>query len=321
MGETIDFPLNNKMFLQKAINSLENENFEEALKYIAKAYEIDQSMWVNYTYTSVLYNLDRPKEALEIAIEQKETYLKHERYRLLYTLLLVKNQLFLEAEVLVQDNLNSIHSQLQDEWEKIANELRVERDLVNMEIKISNNRTKSKLKMIGEYSRAEQNEIIRKAHLLDLKDLQEVAPQLFLSPYTPQLVKNAFLEILVKKGDKSSYTLSWLNQHKEVVPKDLLVFESNRIVSNIDEFLEDKLQELPSIAEIVKMEFLNDLLLLYPFIDEVITDVDYWLDNYISYFDVNNILEIDITPNTQEQVDSKKYIDYLDLIAQRHTEL
>lgn len=321
MGNRIDFPLNNKMFLQKALNSLEKAHFEEALNYIAKVYETDKSTWINYIYASVLHNLNRNDEALELANEQKDTYLEHERYRLLYTLLLIKNHQFLEAEVIVQGNLNTIKNQYPAEWIKIAHELKVERDTLNLKIDILKKQTKSKLSRMVEYSRTEQNDIIRNAQLLDLSDLQGLAQQLFLSPDIPQLIKNAYLEVLVKKGDSRSYTLSWLNRQKEVVPRELSLFEEDSIVKTMDALLADKLQELPSVVELVKIELLNDLLLLYPFIDEVIKDVDYWVDHYINYFDPNNILEIDTTPLSLEQVECKKYLDYLDIIAQRQTPL
>src|SRR5699024_819499 len=71
LGDKIDFPFNNQMYLAKATACIENNDFEQALTYIEKIYATEKSYAINYFYASILYSLERYEEALEIADEYK----------------------------------------------------------------------------------------------------------------------------------------------------------------------------------------------------------------------------------------------------------
>lgn len=62
MSNKIEFPYNNKIYLRRALKSIEQEHFEEALNYIEKVYETNKTQYVNRIYTFVLYTLERYEE-------------------------------------------------------------------------------------------------------------------------------------------------------------------------------------------------------------------------------------------------------------------
>ena len=181
-------------------------------------------------------------------------------------------------------------------------------------------KTKKQLAEISHFSMLEQAEIIEDAKELELKDLQVVATLIFANPFVSGQTQRSFLEVLVEKKDDTIYQFPWFNQQVQIKPRDLHVFSEVNVVKNIDQLLEEKLAKYPSLLEIIKVEVINDLLLLYPFIDETITDLDYWIDYYIKQFDYAEEFNKDVTPHTKEESKMKKQLEQLDIIAQRqHT--
>ena len=318
MGDKIEFPFNDRMYFERAVEYIEKNNFEEALECIEKVYVNDKGTAVNHLYTLILYTLERYDEALEIANEQKDFYISQEKHATLYTMLLIKNQLFLEAEVLIQEHITELHSFYYSEWQSLERELNLERELVNFEIEMKKQATKKELIELDTYSPSKQTEIIQKARDLELQDLQQRASSVFTSPYISGMTQRAFLELLVEKQDPNKYLFPWFNQQKEVIPKEIHSFDQVEIVKKIDDLLSRKLHKYPSLFDVVKMEMVNDLLLLYPFIEDVVTDMDYWVDCYIEHFDFSDQLKIDTTTQIDEQIEMKSWINRLHQVAGRN---
>ena len=319
MGDKIEFPFNNRMYFEQAVEHIEKNEFEAALECIEKVYAENKGNIVNHLYTLILYTLDRFEEALEIASEQKDFYIEQEKHAVLYTTLLIKNQLFLEAEVLIQDHIINTYSFYYPEWHKLEKELELERELINFEIEMEKNRTKRELTELDSYSPMKQSEIVENARHLELRDLQISATLVFGNPYTSGVTQRGFLELLVEKKDTNEYLFPWFNQQRNIIPNELEVFDQTPTVKQMDQLLEEKLHKYPSMFELVKNEIINDLLMLYPFIEEVITDIDYWINCYIETMDVSNQLEIDTTPLSDEQKEIKKWVEHLNRLAQRNT--
>jgi len=318
MGDKIEFPFNDKMYFKQALGHIEKNEFEQALDKIEKVYANDKREAVNHLYVSVLYTLERYEEALDIAQKAKDFYINNEKNTILYTMLLIKNQLFLEAEVLIQQHLDGTVSAYEEKWENLEKELNLERELVNFEIDMQKKSTQKELFDIDSYSPMKQAKIVRKAHNLDLSFLQKIASKVFSSLTTTETVQRAFLEILIEKEDPKEYIFPWFNQQRKIIPKKLSVFEKVPIVRHMDELLAQKLEKAPSLVEVVKVEIINDLLLLYPFIEETVTNVDYWLDCYIAQFDFTNELDIHPFPKNEKQETMQTWINHLNQRAQRN---
>ena len=132
------------------------------------------------------------------------------------------------------------------------------------------------------------------------------------------MAQRAFLELLVEKQDPDQYFFPWFNQQKEVVPREIERFDQVAIVQNLDDILSRKLHKYPSLFEVVKVEMMNDLLLLYPFIEEIVTDIDYWVESYIEHFDFSEQLKLETTPQTNEQLEMEKWLSHLHRVARRN---
>lgn len=317
MGKKINFPLNNKFYFDQAVEDLMNQDFERAIENFEKLYVNDKNIEVNRLYSVTLFTSERVEEALEIANDQKEAYTTNEEMCIFYTMLLIKNHLFLEAEVLIQKYLSNPVSPYYTEWQNAVNELEKERNIVHLKKEQEILECVKKLQVIDTYSPIKQTEIITKAHIVDLQDLQKVAERLFINPQIPSTTQKALLELLIKKEDSKIYDFMWIDGLRKLAPKELSVFEEVDAMKQIALTLESKLEKNPSFIESIWSEIINDLLILYPFSDKIIKNTDFWVELYLQSFDFEENDDQILTELSPEEEEMKKWHDYLSKIAQR----
>lgn len=320
MGEKIEFPLNSKFYFEQAMEELMDENFEQAIEYFKKVYENDKSLEVNRLYSAALFTSERVDKALEIANDLKDTYISNEEMSVFYAMLLIKNHLFLEAEVLIQNYLSSPISPFYNEWETIEKELEKEREIVRLELEKKIVECINELNGIQTYPLEKQSEIIENAHIVDLTDLKKVAKRIFIDPQIPSTTQKGLLELLIKKEDSQSYDFIWLDGLRKITPQELDIFEEVEVMEQLLVILESKLEKNPSMMESIWTEMINDLLVLYPFADEIITNEEFWVELYLQAFDLkgkNQYVKENLTKDEREMV---KWQDYLNQLAQRTLE-
>lgn len=318
MGNTLEFPFNNEMYFEKTIDYIENQEFEQALHCIEKVYATDKSAEINHLFTLILYTLDRVEEALDIADEQKDFYLQEEKNTVFYTMILIKNHSFIEAEVLVQNHLSNEHSPYFMEWKNAHRELVLEKESVQFQVELQKKEALKGLQDIESYSGLKQVKAIKKARILELKELQNVAQTILFSPNVSTYNQKAFLELLIERKDSNEYIIQWLDGPRKIIPKDLKTFDQLPILDKLIEHIEEKLAKHPSSIDLIKTEMINDLLVLYPFIEEVIEDVDYWVNTYIDSFGLFNQEHIQKIPAAEEQKKMDKWLELLNQMAQRN---
>lgn len=317
MGDKIEFPLNSQRYFEQALQFLENQQYEKAVVCLEKVYATEKTTQINHIYTVILYTLDRVEEALEIASELKEFYMKNEKETVFYTMLLIKNHLFLEAEVLIQNHLSNNHSPYKSEWQNANKELVLERENVHFQMELEKKETIKALNEIENYSPSKQTEIIQNARQLNLPELQRAAQTLFLNTQVLPATQKAFLELLIEKEDTNNYLFQWLDGPRQIVPKQLKTFQELSILEDITDSLGTKLEKNPTAIEIIYTEMLNDLLLLYPFVEEIVTDANYWVDSYLKAFNLLDIPFNDPLPVSKEEQQMEKWLNYFNQLAHR----
>lgn len=317
MGHKIEFPHNDRVYFERAVGYFATDELDKALECMEMVQNNRKNAMGNTLYTFLLYTQERYEEALDVANDLKSIYIEYENYTLLYAQVLIKNQLFIEAELLIQEGLTEGNPGHREEWESIEIELENEREHVRLELEAEKERVRNALSDLASYSPIKQSEIIDNALVLDLDDLQEFAPAIFSNPMVSQMTQRAYLELLIENQDNSTYYFPWFNQQKEIIPNNLVRFDQVEIIKSLDNNLEQKTHKLPSLLEMVKVEMMNDLLLLYPFIEEVVTDMDYWVDCYISVLDYSKQLDVDAQPETAEQEQIKEWVQKFHQMANR----
>lgn len=318
LAEKINFPLDSEAYLRKGRNFFNAGKKVEAIKYIEKAYELDNDPQTNLFLACVLGHYHKYKEALEVMEQEKSFYIDNESHAMVYGKMLIKAHIFLEAEFIIQKYKNDPTKVNKVTWELLEQELIQEREAFNLKESTRKKRVKRTLRTLEEYSQMVQIRKIEEAKLLDLVDLQELAPTILVNADISEIVKRAFLELLIQREDQNSYSFLWFNEIRKVCPADLLNYSEITLVHELNERMEEKLAKYPDLYLRVQIELMHDLLLLYPYIEETITDIDFWIDAYISELDFFNHAKIERLVPTKEQEEMQKWIDYLNTLSQRN---
>src|SRR5699024_11863001 len=119
----------------------------------------------------ILFSLERYEDALEVTDEYKELYLKRNEYILMYTLLLIKNHQFLEAESIIQKKKKDPLFSKKQECQNIQQEHRKKRVSLQKELDLKRKETKNKLMKMDGYYLIEQVQLIEETHSIELKEL------------------------------------------------------------------------------------------------------------------------------------------------------
>ena len=80
MGDTIEFPHNQRMYFEEAKRALESNQMEQALEAIKHVYDIEKGPEVIHLYSMILSLMEEDKAALDIANEQRNFFLNQEDY-------------------------------------------------------------------------------------------------------------------------------------------------------------------------------------------------------------------------------------------------
>ena len=313
----IEFPLNSAAYLRKARLSFREGENEEALGFIEQAYELDKDIQINIFYAFMLSQFERYAEALEIMNQEKSIYINSANHAVFYTEILIKTYDFIEAEYIIQKYMSDPTNIDRHTWNNLEQALILERKKSSLEASVREENIKKSLRELGQYSHMAQVNKIREAEILNLSELQEVAQNILISTEISDTVQRYLLELLSNKGDQNVYSFLWFNQIKNICPVELPKFADIALVDEICEKIEEKLAKYPDLKMRVEIEIMHDLLLLYPYIEQTITDVDFWIDAYIKKLDFFNYLDIQDPVETEEKQDMLDWINYLNTVAQR----
>lgn len=317
MSKRIEFPLDSSDYLRKARLLLQEGKSENALALMEKAYTSDDDVQINIFYALMLVRFEMYEEALDVMNQEKSLYMNNEKYASFYAETLIMTQKFIEAEYIIQKYTQDQAIVDPQAWANLGQKLVEERERIDLEVRIQRNEIKKSLRELEQYSHLVQLNKIKQAEKLDLSDLQKVAPIILVSPNISGIVQRYLLELLIQEGDQQTYSFMWFNQLKKVCPAELPRFDDIEIVHEILKMIEEKLAKYPDLAIRVQIELTNDLLLLYPYIEETIKDIDFWVNAYISALDFFGYMDIEQPAITTEQQEMMQWIDYLNTIAQR----
>ncbi|GEQ32682.1 tetratricopeptide repeat protein [Marinilactibacillus psychrotolerans] len=280
MGEKIEFPNNYSMYLKNAEIQLKKNEPIKALHYIELAYAINKELNINAFYVSVLVQLERYEEALEIFEDFKEINIKKIEHLSLYVHLLIKNQRFIQAEAFL--------AQLKDTGQIAKKELMHMEKLLEKELQIEEqqrmhkkNELKKKLFALSDLAREEQLKIVDEVNLLSSDELARAIPFVMNNPFVDSLAKSFYLQNLVSLNVDINFEFETLGISRSINPAKLNTFNEEPMVVEINRQLDIQLEKNPSMLMSIKPELNFHLLKMYPFAMEIVDNPIRWVELYI----------------------------------------
>lgn len=309
MGERINFPKNYEAFLKKAIVHFQEGDIEEAVRCFQLAYAIRQEPIVNTMYVSALYQAGDYQTAKEIADEKKEVYEKEEGLHVLYTTILIKNRLFVEAERIIQKKLLNSDSAEGSIWESARLELDNAREKQKREKEERNQELAKNILAMGGKSFEYQSRLVKQMGELDESLYSFSAKSLLSNPFVNEIVKSTVIEELIEKKSEEEVELVWFKERRKIVPAQLTSLEENKTVQEVLARLKENFEDTnPSLYQMLLQEIQLYFLLLHPYVDEVVTDSNQWLALCFKRYDSGK------EDNDEENEQMKKMAHWIDFL-------
>jgi hypothetical protein len=279
MGDQIEFPKNYGTYMHHALSALQDSDYERAITHMKKAYAIKDENSLNILLVSTLFQNGQVNEALDYAEEKESFYLTNEKRLLVYIELLIYNYQFLLAQKLLDDEVRSATSENLASWQTLRDTLEQKKLEAEKERQQTEIERMKKLFSLASLTPDEQFAMIQEADEMKTDNLIQAAPSVFQNPYVHPFARSGLLSVLIDRKVNQSFSYTWLNEDREVIPASMSTFEDHPVVLDTYSEIEESFISNPSLKVLVEQEVKAVLLMLFPFIDEVIQkeDISAWI--------------------------------------------
>lgn len=280
MGDQIEFPKNYGTYMHHAMRALQSGNHGEAISHMRKAYAIKDENSLNVLLVSSLFQNGQLEEALGLAEEKQDFYTKNEKRHLVFAELLIQNRQLLKAQKHIDSKLRDPKHLYYDKWIRLQDSLDMMKEKIESEQLQQENERTRKLFALASVMPEEQLNIVREAESMRTENLIKAAPSVFQNPYVHPVARSSFLSLLTDRKVKEEFPYSWFDQTRRVRPSDVRPLEMDPLVKALFKEAEIAFEQNPSLLTFIQSELNMYLILLFPFVSEVIQseDTGFWID-------------------------------------------
>ena len=258
--------------LKEASRLLETDQLAAALKKLAALYEDrgEPAPAVNYYFARALAADRQYERARQVAREEEAYfYQSPDRLRFLVDLDLATEN-FLAARQLVASQPAAA--------DQAARVMAAEEDFAARAPQTIQTRLQH-FYHLGDQSFFGQQRRFAEAQRLPLAQFVQGSRFVLRDPFVHPLIKSSLVQVLSRLGVDDAFQLLWLDgQEHPVVPAALLELEQLPVVQEIYRQLADRFaNDDPQTYQLRQQEFNLQLTLLYPLVDQAITDPQAWV--------------------------------------------
>lgn len=306
MGDQIEFPKNYGTYMHHALSALQDSDYERAITYMKKAYVIKDENSLNILLVSTLFQNGQVNEALDYAEEKESFYLSNEKRLLVYIELLIYNYQFLMAQKLLDNEIRSATSENFSSWQTLKDTLEQKKMEAEKERQQTEIERMKKLFSLASLTPDEQFAVIQEADEMKTENLTNAAPSVFQNPYVHPFARSGLLSVLIDRRVSQPFSYTWLNESRDVTPSEMDTFENHPIVLDIFSTIEDKYSKNPSLKELLEQEMNAILLMLFPFINEVILpeEIPAWVFTIAEGIQPDQDMNINVPERLQTHIES-----------------
>ena len=301
MGNTIEFPNQEKFYIQKANQCKKEDDLIAAIDWLEKGYiKTNSEQLLEKLWTL----LCRTQDWNEIIWLVEEFKLKEEKYFSVYLEALIHMNRFEQVEAFLKE-----YQQLESPW------------IASLQLKMMNQKLKNEqekvqqLQEIGEALQA-QNKIfsVEEMHyitqvLIDSTLAQkEYVIQLFLlHPQMPMFDKAILLDEWLESGTLEAIQFLWNGEMKRIERDKLLSISKSRFYKE-ESVLLNELMNQYSMEEstMLTQKWMQDTIRLYPFQEEYISSFEEWTNYFSNKEDIMQSLFYDDATFVKQYNDFRK---------------
>lgn len=312
MGEKIEFPKNYTMYLKKAEQNLQQNDAIRALHYIELAYAIKKEPNVNALYVSILVQLERYKEALEMADDFEPMYKNDIQQNALYLFLLIKNHRFVTAESYLRESAEKERLPT-EKVIQLESLLKEEIILKKKQHQADMDELQKKLFSLAELGLEEQLKVVEEAIQLNQSELITAVPFVMDNPFVSQIVKSFYLQTMILKNIDYNFRFKASGMKAEINPSQLTSFNEHPVTLAVNEQLDQSLEKNPSLLMAIKPELNFNLLKVFPYLETVIENAKEWVNLSIQFY-APEYENPDINPSLSES--EKRMIEWIKKLSE-----
>lgn len=285
LNKQIPFPKNYERFIELAQEAIQEEQPALALDYFKQAYCIQQDFSLNYLLVCSYLDLSQEKQALIVATEMKESYLSTFEYIDFYVQLLLKNHLFIQAHLIVNERILMERTGEMRLLVFMKNTIRQLEQAYKRAIEEQSQLVEDELARLGEFSYGEQVRIINKETFLTQVDFISISKENVIDQRVHPFVRSLLLEELVGLHVNEEIDFLWRNgEICKVIPTKVGTSDESGSYQRLLLFLEKELiYENPILLADLLEEIRLHATLLYPLADQMIDDPILWAISYMSH--------------------------------------
>lgn len=304
MGKVYQFPYNSAQLRQLIRQAEENEDYVASYHYAKLLFQETDDLEVLHLVSFFANKIGAYDEALTLMDDRIEAVLSHERLSKQYCQLLMasgQTETALEIATVLQEGNRS-----DPEWATLIDDIQAVSTLRRYD-QVDMADLNQQLRRLHSLEQPHQLEVISQAHLLSSDTLLNLAPAILTATDLSQLVKTSFIQVLLQKNCKETLDLYWHGQERQIVLATLDVFEEAPLSQEIIHQLDHQLMDYPNQRQVIIQEAVFHLMQLYPFVGEVIQDIDHWVLLYQQKFIQHTFL----TAENEQQNQQKKWFNKL----------
>ncbi|GKQ42808.1 hypothetical protein RD055328_07310 [Companilactobacillus sp. RD055328] len=271
--------------------ALEKRNWKEAIYFFGQASLIKNTFDINKKIVASLLKIGKFDDAVDQASIYYGRYLENDvDAKFLFQILMDANEFLMTYQFLeiVKEDEYTILSD--DEISRISDQLEeCERAFISDHQKDIENQEKELMSLVTMQAGIQASKI-RNMKYLPINNFLDVSQNLLLNPYLHPLFKNEIIENLVKLKLNKQYTISFFGEIREFNPFKLKTLLFSPEYTNAREIMSKKLANYDDYeANLMINEFLLYISMSYPFIGEIIDDIDFWIDIYLKRYNQDYI--------------------------------
>ncbi|MGX7052072.1 type I restriction endonuclease subunit R [Leuconostoc palmae] len=283
-----------KKLIDRAEEEITQKNWHDASETLMTIYESVGNFDVNYRLVNALAMDEQYQLAASYADDFLTDYLEKESdFRLIVTLA-IKNQNFVYAQQLV--SLCNNAAMKQTLIENIRHAEQIAKDTMSITFQTISRQ----FYHLSDYDIVEQRDRYESARHLPIEEFVTGAKYLLVDPYVTPIIRATLLEDLQKLNVTETITYRWLDNELYNIKLDTIpLLTESKIFEVVAELLDEKLgHDDPVAIDILAQQVRFEMTLIYPKVDEIITEPEEWVNASIDkYYDKDS----DYEPSKQKK--------------------